>query len=310
MRRRPPLGALLLLLCCGGWAETTEQASVGHGRSLRMLQQSRPPPGPPPGRAPKPPKAPSQCPPPPPCAAQSDGGGWGSVFGTLLIGLLVGALGAEWNRTRTAEEREGGHMVENPISTKRGDVEQPGPPPELLSGAQLHGASNEDVEEEEGGERLAEMAEPEPEPEPVDISRFNARSVRRRMSLAVGDTLSHIGLAKAMESAGSPDSDEEKEQAEGGDGTIQEGDEEEDDDAEEEGEGEGADQFEIEMEVQAEDGGTERKSVPVSTAETMGEVKRRLSIGMGFTPEQMATLLGAGTPKPCFLLRSRGSCSK
>eukprot|EP01045_Picozoa_sp_COSAG04_P038010 COSAG04_NODE_9979_length_815_cov_1.296089_2_plen_144_part_01 len=143
--RPPPLGALLLLCGCWACAETQQAlASVGHNgpASLRMLQ-SRQPPGPPPGRPPKPPKEP-QCPPPPPCAAQSDGGGWGSVFGTLLIGLLVGALGAEWNRTRTAEEGEGGHMVENPIGSKRGDVEQPGPAPELLSGAQLHGASNDE----------------------------------------------------------------------------------------------------------------------------------------------------------------------
>ena len=50
------------------------------------------------------------------------------------------------------------------------------------------------------------------------------------------------------------------------------------------------DEFDVHIDVESADGSTE--AVTVKSTETLGSVKRRMSLSMGLTPEQMAVLLG------------------
>ena len=65
-----------------------------------------------------------------------------------------------------------------------------------------------------------------------------------------------------------------------------------DDDDEEADEEEGGDSFEISLDV-----GVKQQSFTVKKNETMGSVKRRMSVSMGVSPEEMAILMGMGAGK-------------
>ena len=91
------------------------------------------------------------------------------------------------------------------------------------------------------------------------------------------------------------DDEKEEEQEEEEEDDDDDDDDEDDDEAggDSDGPDEDGDEFEVVIDVENADGSVEEQHIAVNKSETMGSVKRRLSVSMGLTAEQMAVLLGA-----------------
>ena len=274
-----------LLFCLA--ASTNAAASVDPRRSMQATEPSDPAGDPPrdPGRggtdaAPAPPSAPAPAPalapvpcPSPPPEPEPCGSCAGTGFVLLLVGVGVGMVGMAQMQKRSRKMAPVGAVAgprgkENPMMQRAG-TSDPGT-----------GDTGADYDVENGHEETDNPVHPDEPEEPQP----------RRMTFA-----ERYGLPPpqpepepepSLDEVGSDAAPADEFAAYGEDGEEVQEEEDEEDEYQDGQQGNG-EEFDVVVDVKTSNGGTEEQNFKVKTTDTLGSVKRRMSLSMGLSPEQV-----------------------